>query len=76
MGKRNPPPPEQVAETLATAAEVRELKAELEKARADTTVAVALTAELEPSGFGGSVDRLRSPGYFYADCYNGRRGEN
>ncbi|KAN0106992.1 hypothetical protein V8E52_010594 [Russula decolorans] len=57
-GKRNPPPPEQASET--TAAEVRVLKAELAKARADATAAVALAAEREPFGLGGSVDRLRS----------------
>jgi len=57
-GKRNPPPPEQASEP--TAAEVRVLKAELAKARADAAVAVALAAEREPSGLGGSVDRLRS----------------
>lgn len=45
-------------------AEVRELKAELAKARADAAAAVALATEREPSGLGGSVDRLRSRGYF------------
>lgn len=44
--------------------EVRELKAELAKARADAAAAVALAAEREPSGLGGSVDRLRSRGFF------------
>jgi hypothetical protein len=46
-------------------AEVRQLKAELAKARADAAAAVALAAEREPSGLGGSVDRLRSRGYFF-----------
>ena len=46
-------------------AEVRELKAQLARARADAAAAVALAAEREPSGLGGSVDRLRSRGYFY-----------
>jgi hypothetical protein len=41
-------------------AEVRQLKAELAKARADAAAAVALAAEREPSGLGGSIDRLRS----------------
>jgi hypothetical protein len=41
--------------------EVRNLKAELVKARADTAAAVALRA---PTGLGGSVDRLRSH-----ECY-------
>ena len=41
------------------------LKAELAKARADATAAAALAAEREPSGLGGSVDRLRSRGYFF-----------
>jgi hypothetical protein len=54
------------------------LKAELAKARADATAAVALAAERGPSGLGGSVDRLRSRGYsfviFYADCYKWEEG--
>ena len=45
-------------------AEVRQLKDELAKARADAAAAVALAAEREASGLGGSVDRLRSRGYF------------
>ncbi|KAI0279532.1 hypothetical protein BGY98DRAFT_1186011 [Russula aff. rugulosa BPL654] len=57
-GKRNPPPAEQASES--TSAEVRVLKAELAKARADAAAAVALAAEREPTGLGGSVDRLRS----------------
>jgi len=65
MSKRNSPLPlaEQASET--TAAEVRVLKAELAKARANAAAAVALAAEREPSGLGGSVDRLRSRGYFF-----------
>ncbi|KAI0290389.1 hypothetical protein B0F90DRAFT_1672007 [Multifurca ochricompacta] len=43
-----------------TQAEVDHLKAELARARADAAAAVALAAEREPSGFGGSVDRLFS----------------
>ena len=74
-GKRNPPAPEQASET--TAAEVRVLKAELAKARADATAAVALAAEREPSGLGGSTDRLRSRGSnFYADCYKWEERRN
>jgi hypothetical protein len=41
------------------------LKAELAKARADAAAAVALAAEREPSGLGGSIDRLRSRGYSF-----------
>jgi hypothetical protein len=41
-------------------AQVQELKAELAKARADTAAAVALAAEREPPGLGGTVDRLFS----------------
>ncbi|KAI0279534.1 hypothetical protein BGY98DRAFT_933189 [Russula aff. rugulosa BPL654] len=48
----------QASET--TSAEVPVLKAELAKARADAAAAVALAAEREPTGLGGSVDRLRS----------------
>lgn len=66
-GRRNP----QAAET--TTAEVRELKAELAKARADAAAAVALAAEREPSGFGGSIDRLRSRGYSLL-CYECEEG--
>lgn len=44
----------------AAQAQVQELKAELAKARADTAAAVALAAEREPPGLGGSVDRLFS----------------
>jgi hypothetical protein len=44
----------------ATQAQVQELKAELAKARADTAAAVALAAEREPPGLGGTVDRLFS----------------
>ena len=56
------------------------LKAELAKARADAVAAVALAAEREPSGLGGSVDRLRSRGYSFLyfsipTATNGRRGE-
>ena len=53
-GKRNPSPLKQTSET--TAAEVRELKAELAKVRADATVAVTMVAEHEPPGLGGGVD--------------------
>jgi hypothetical protein len=53
-GKRDPPPPEQTSEMMVT--EVRVLKAELAKARGDAAAAVALAAEREPSGLGGSVD--------------------
>ena len=48
----------------AALAELQELKAELAKARADTATAVALAAEREPPGLGGSVDRLRSRAYY------------
>jgi hypothetical protein len=50
------------------------LKAELAKARAGAAAAVALAAECEPSGLGGSVDRLRSRGYsfFMPTATNGR----
>jgi hypothetical protein len=63
-GKRQPPPPERTVDT--TTAEVQGLKAELAKVRADAAAAVALAAEREPSGLGGSVDRLRSRGYSFA----------
>ena len=53
-GKRNPSPLKQTSET--TSAEVRELKAELAKVRADATVAVTMVAEHEPPGLGGGVD--------------------
>ena len=46
-GKRNPPAPEQPSET--TTAEVGVLKAELAKARADASAAVALVAGRESS---------------------------
>ncbi|KAF8482481.1 hypothetical protein DFH94DRAFT_680553 [Russula ochroleuca] len=58
--KRKSPPQAQTTPERRAAAEVRELKAELAKARADTAAAVALAAEREPSGLGGSIDRLRS----------------
>lgn len=55
------------------------LRAELAKARADAAAAVSLAAEREPSGLGGSVDRLRSRRYsfvfFMLIVTNGRRGE-
>jgi hypothetical protein len=77
-GKRSLPPPEQASET--TAAEVWVLKAELAKARADATAAVALAAEREPSGLGGSVDRLRSRGYYFVifmlHCYKWEEGRD
>ncbi|KAH9963783.1 hypothetical protein BC827DRAFT_88648 [Russula dissimulans] len=60
LGGRKPPPPSSQAQTQAELAEIRELKAELTKARADAAAAVALAAEREPPGLGGSVDRLRS----------------
>jgi hypothetical protein len=44
----------------AAQAQVQGLKAELAKARADAAAAIALAAEREPHGFGGSVDRLFS----------------
>jgi hypothetical protein len=77
-GKRNPLlPPEQASET--TSAEVRVLKAELVKARADAATAVALAAEREPTGLGGSVDRLRSHAYSFVflmlTATKGRSGE-
>ena len=59
MDKRSPPALERASETTAT--EVRVLK-ELAKTRADATAAVALAAEHEPSGLGGSVDQLCSRG--------------
>ena len=49
----------------AALAEVQELRAELAKARADAAAAVARASEREPSGLGGSVDRLRSREYCY-----------
>ena len=69
-GKRQPPPPERTVDT--TAADVRELKAELANVRADAAAAVALAAEREPSGLGGSVDRLRSRAYLPAVASWGR----
>jgi RecB family exonuclease len=65
-GKRKPPQAlaaKATSEERRATAEVRELKAELAKARADAAAAVALAAEREPSGLGGSVDRLRSRAY-------------
>ena len=44
----------------AAQAQVQELKAELAKARANTAAAVALAAERESPGLGGTVDRLFS----------------
>ncbi|KAI0259021.1 hypothetical protein BC834DRAFT_974606 [Gloeopeniophorella convolvens] len=44
----------------AALAEVETLRAELARARADAAAAIALAAEREPVGLGGSVDRLRS----------------
>jgi len=69
-GKRQPPPPERTVDT--TAADVRELKAELANVRADAGAAVALAVVCEPSGLGGSVDRLRSCAYsfVFTGCYN------
>jgi len=59
--KRKPPSTQaQTPAERAALAELQELKAELAKARAHTAAAVALAAEWEPSGLGGSVDRLRS----------------
>jgi hypothetical protein len=49
----------------AALAEVQELKAELAKVRADAAAAVALAAEREPHGLGGSIDRLRSRAFSY-----------
>jgi len=59
------------------AAEVRVFKAELAKARADAAAAVSLVAEREPSGLGGTIDRLCSSEYsfvVYADCYKWEEG--
>ncbi len=75
-GKRQPPPPERTVDT--TAAEVQELKAELAKVRADAAAAVALAAEREPSGLGGSIDRLRSRAYsfVFTGCYKLGKGSD
>ncbi|KAH8985797.1 hypothetical protein EDB92DRAFT_1881489 [Lactarius akahatsu] len=54
------PPPPRKAHQMQTPAELQELKAELSKARADAAAAVALAAEREPAGLGGTVDRLFS----------------
>jgi hypothetical protein len=63
--KRKPPSTQaQTPAERAALAELQELKAELAKARAHTAAAVALAAEREPSGLGGSVDRLRSRAYY------------
>jgi len=63
--KRKPPSTHaQTPAERAALAELQELKAELAKARAHTAAAVALAAEREPSGLGGSVDRLRSRAYY------------
>lgn len=60
-GKRKPPSTQGKTPTESAAlAEVQELRAELAKARADAAAAVARASEREPSGLGGSVDRLRS----------------
>ena len=53
----------------AAQAQVQGLKAELAKARADAAAAVALAAEREPPGFGGSVDRLFSSRTYAAARY-------
>src|ERR1700761_6575208 len=50
----------QTAAERAAQAQVQELKAELAKERASTAAAVALAAEREPPGLGGTVDRLFS----------------
>jgi len=47
-------------QTQSAQAQVQELKTELAKARADAAAALALAAEREPSGLGGTVDRLFS----------------
>ncbi|KAI0291093.1 hypothetical protein BC826DRAFT_970085 [Russula brevipes] len=63
--RRAPPPTQAQAQTQAeraAQAEVQELKAQLTKVRADAAAAVALAAEREPHGPGGSIDRLRSRG--------------
>jgi len=63
--RRAPPPTQAQAQTQAeraAQAEVQELKAQLAKVRADAAAAVALAAEREPHGPGGSIDRLRSRG--------------
>jgi len=60
-GKRKPPSTQGKTPTeRAALAEVQELRAELAKARADAAAAVARASKHEPSGLGGSVDRLRS----------------
>ena len=65
-GKRKPLSTQgQTPTERAALAEVQELKAELAKARADAAAAVARASEREPSGLGGSVDRLRSRAYCY-----------
>jgi len=65
-GKRKPPSTQGKTPTeRAALAEVQELRAELAKARADAVAAVARASEHEPSGLGGSVDRLRSRAYCY-----------
>lgn len=65
-GKQKPPSTQGNTPTeRAALAEVQELRAELAKARASAAAAVALASEREPSGLGGSVDRLRSRAYCY-----------
>ena len=65
-GKRKPPSMQGKTPTESAAlTEVQELRAELAKARADAAAAVARASEREPSGLGGSVDRLRSRAYHY-----------
>jgi hypothetical protein len=64
-GKRKAPQSQtmQASSERAALTEVQELRAELARARADAAAAVALAAEREPAGLGGSVDRLRSRAY-------------
>jgi len=66
LGKRKPPSTQgQTPTERAALAEVQGLRAELAKARADAAAAATRASEREPSGLGGSVDRLRSRAYHY-----------
>jgi hypothetical protein len=70
-GKRKAPQSQTTQTSLERAAltEVQELKAELARARADAAAAIALAAEREPAGLGGSVDRLRSRAYIFSNIF-------
>jgi len=79
----SPSPPHKARQTKKQAptaaertaqAQLQEVKAELAKARAETAAAVALAAEREPPGLGGSVDRLFSSSSAAAPAVQRRPG--